>query len=70
MQEKTSKLTSKGQTTIPKYVREKLNLKEGDRLVYIPYEDGFLIKKVEDNCKYVPCPCCKGTGLRKVKKGE
>lgn len=31
----TSKLTSKGQTTIPFEVREFLNLKPGDRLRYI-----------------------------------
>jgi AbrB family looped-hinge helix DNA binding protein len=38
----TATLTSKGQTTIPKEVRERLNLKPGDRLDFIFDEDGTL----------------------------
>ena len=37
--EATSKLTSKGQVTIPKAVRDSLGLKEGDELIF----------RVEDN---------------------
>lgn len=36
-------LTSKGQTTIPKDVREFLGLKPGDRLEFIPQEDGKVL---------------------------
>ena len=39
-----SKVTSKGQITIPKELREKYNIKVGDRVVLIPEEDGILIK--------------------------
>jgi antitoxin PrlF len=33
-------VTSKGQITIPKEVREKLNLQTGDRLEFLVQEDG------------------------------
>ncbi len=33
-------ITSKGQTTIPKYVRNKLNLAPGDRVEFLVQEDG------------------------------
>ena len=36
-------LTSKGQTTIPKSVREKLALKAGDRLEFIVHDDGTVV---------------------------
>jgi AbrB family looped-hinge helix DNA binding protein len=36
----TSTITSKAQTTIPKSVRERLNLKAGDRVEFIVQDDG------------------------------
>jgi len=39
-----SKVTSKGQITIPKELRERYNIKVGDRVVLIPEDDGILIK--------------------------
>lgn len=39
----TSTLTSKGQTTIPKDVRERLNLHPGDRLEFVFDEDGRVL---------------------------
>ncbi|WP_257288510.1 AbrB/MazE/SpoVT family DNA-binding domain-containing protein [Endozoicomonas sp. SESOKO2] len=36
----TTKLTSKGQITIPARVRADLNLREGDQLEFIQQEDG------------------------------
>ena len=36
----TSILTQKGQTTIPKSVREHLGLKANARIVYVPQPDG------------------------------
>ena len=36
-------VTSKGQTTIPKAVREHLKLKTGDRLEFVVQEDGTAV---------------------------
>ena len=38
-----STLTSKGQTTIPKDVRKRLNLHPGDRLEFVIDEDGRVL---------------------------
>lgn len=38
-----STLTSKGQTTIPKDIRKRLNLHPGDRLEFIIDEDGRVV---------------------------
>ena len=38
----TSTLTSKGQITIPKNIREKLSLEAGDKLEFLFQEDGTL----------------------------
>jgi len=38
----TSTITSKGQVTIPKNVREKLNLETGDKLEFLLHDDGRL----------------------------
>ena len=48
-----AKMTSKGQVTIPKAVRDALNLRTGDRIEFILTEDGQIImkprtKRVED----------------------
>ncbi|MFH1442045.1 MAG: AbrB/MazE/SpoVT family DNA-binding domain-containing protein [Candidatus Omnitrophota bacterium] len=42
----TSTITSKGQTTIPKEVREYLHLKAHDRLMYITEKNRIIIKPV------------------------
>ncbi len=39
----TSTLTSKGQTTIPKDVRERLNRQPGDRLEFVIDQDGRVL---------------------------
>lgn len=48
-----AKLTSKGQVTVPKSIRAKLNLNEGDFVVFCEDEnkDFKILKK--DNCKVV-----------------
>lgn len=38
-----SKITSKGQTTIPAEIRAQMGLQAGDRIVFIETEQGFLI---------------------------
>jgi len=43
-----SKISKKGQITIPKDVREKLGLKVGDKVVFESISQGILIRKKED----------------------
>jgi len=38
-----AKLTSKGQATIPKAARDRLNLKPGDRIKFFFHPDGVII---------------------------
>jgi antitoxin PrlF len=40
-----SKVLAKGQTVIPREVREKLKLKPGDTLRYLVTDDGILLDK-------------------------
>ena len=50
----SAKMTSKGQITVPKTIRTKLNLNEGDSVIF--YEDENKNIKIlnKDNCKVVP----------------
>ena len=43
----TSKVTSKGQTTIPKGIRERLGIKTGDRVAFLLRDDGVLLRPVK-----------------------
>lgn len=43
-----STLTSKGQTTIPKAIRESLRLKPGDRITFTPMPDGTVLMRVKN----------------------
>lgn len=38
----TAKLTSKGQITIPKAIREAIGIREGDEVVFTPQADGSI----------------------------
>lgn len=42
-----SKLTSKGQITIPKRIREKLNLEPGDRVVFFEREGEIVLQPIK-----------------------
>jgi AbrB family looped-hinge helix DNA binding protein len=42
----TSKVTQKGQTTIPLQVRNQLEVRPGDQLVYESIASGFVIRKI------------------------
>ena len=44
-----SKVTKKGQITIPKDIREKLGLKVGDKIIFESNDKGILIRKKEDS---------------------
>jgi AbrB family looped-hinge helix DNA binding protein len=41
-------LTSKGQTTVPKAIRESLRLKPGDRITFTPMPDGTVLMRVKN----------------------
>lgn len=41
----TTRITEKGQTTIPHELREKYDLEPGDEVVWLDGEDGILVKK-------------------------
>ena len=43
-----STLTSKGQTTIPKAIRDSLRLKPGDRITFTPMPDGTVLMRVKN----------------------
>lgn len=43
-----STLTSKGQTTVPKAIRETLRLKPGDRITFTPMPDGTVLMRVKN----------------------
>jgi AbrB family looped-hinge helix DNA binding protein len=42
----TTKVTDKGQTTIPQELREKYGIEPGDEVEWIETEDGLVLKKV------------------------
>jgi len=46
---KESKISKKGQITIPKDIREKLGLNTGDKVIFEPIAQGILIRKKEDS---------------------
>ena len=41
-------LTSKGQTTIPKEIRDSLRMKEGDRMTFTLLPDGTVLMRVKN----------------------
>lgn len=43
-----STLTSKGQTTVPKAIRESLRLKPGDRITFTPMPDATVLMRVKN----------------------
>ncbi len=46
--EKTTRVTDKGQTTIPKPLREKYGIEPGDEVVWVEDEDGITLRKKGD----------------------
>ena len=66
----SAKMTSKGQITVPKTIRTKLNLDEGDSVVF--YEDENKNIKIlnKGNCKVVPNDYSKQAIVGKGGKNE
>lgn len=50
----SAKLTSKGQITIPKVIREKLKLDEGNLVVFYEDENNNVKMLNKNNCKVIP----------------
>jgi AbrB family looped-hinge helix DNA binding protein len=44
----TTRVTDKGQTTIPKALREKYGIEPGDEVVWVEGEDGITLRKKGD----------------------
>ncbi|MFU8870192.1 AbrB/MazE/SpoVT family DNA-binding domain-containing protein [Natronococcus sp.] len=42
---KSTRITEKGQTTIPKELREKYDLEPGDEVVWVDTDEGIVVKK-------------------------
>lgn len=40
-----TRVTEKGQATIPKHLREKYDLEPGDEVVWVDTDDGIVVKK-------------------------
>ena len=60
----TAKLTSKGQITIPRKVREKLGISPGEEILFSESGDTFTIRKVMKES-----PFDKWVGYLNIKKG-
>ena len=43
-----STITAKGQTTVPKEIRDRLKLKPGDRIEYVVTDDGQVLLKARN----------------------
>ena len=50
----SAKLTSKGQITIPKVIRDKLKLDEGNLVVFYEDENNNVKILNKNNCKVIP----------------
>jgi len=58
-------VTQKGQVTIPKKVRDRLNIKQGDEVIFEVNEDNVVIRKKESRPQFR-----KYIGYLKYKKGQ
>lgn len=48
----TTRVTDKGQTTIPKNLREKYGIEPGDEVVWVEHEDGLTLRKKSELPNY------------------
>ena len=60
----TSTMTSKGQTTIPKEIRDRLGMKAGDRMTFTLMPNGMVIMRVRTRALRSSPVCCTEKGAR------
>lgn len=69
---KTVKVTSKGQVTLPRALREKLNIVEGIYLEATIYQNGILLKPVSNSSHIIREHCrqyrCSEAELQKTRQ--
>ncbi len=53
MTARTTTVTSKYQVTIPKEVREALRIRKGDKVVFVPTQDGYVIRRAVDLVRWL-----------------
>jgi len=61
-----STLTSKGQTTIPKDIRDSLGLKSGDRITFTVMPDGTVQMRVKNKSAMALAGSLRKKGQRRV----
>ena len=49
----TTTLTSKGQVTLPKAVRDRLGLRAGDKIEFVEDDEGFYLRNVQTPNRYI-----------------
>jgi antitoxin PrlF len=59
-----ARLTSKGQVTIPKEVRDQMGLRTGDEIEFVETEHGFRVEKRFDESPFAPF---RGIARKKLK---
>ncbi|MFC7157911.1 AbrB/MazE/SpoVT family DNA-binding domain-containing protein [Halomarina halobia] len=47
-----SRVTSKGQVTIPKEIRERLGIRAGDEVAFEETDEGYVIRKEVDESRF------------------
>lgn len=47
-----ARITSKGQVTIPKEIREELGIRPGDEITFEPTEEGYVLTKSVDENRF------------------
>lgn len=61
----TAKITAKGQITLPKKIREKLGVAEGERVYFVEKNGRMIIKKAVPKSPFDPW-----VGFLKAQKGQ
>jgi AbrB family looped-hinge helix DNA binding protein len=61
-----STLTTKGQTTIPKAIRDKLAMKSGDRMTFTLMPDGTVVMRVKNRSVLQLAGSLRKKGRRRV----